>query len=338
MAPQHLTEFETHPTTYDIDDMHSNLPESFSLPSWREISLPGHDSLSLDAPGNLDLDGQSRDTLGDALDGDCESSEDDSEEILERLQESEQLSREDEARMAIGDVTSNILVKVFAQRHIILAEYMGNKMAINTLRIIGWKIRTHTTRESYNDLRATLAESFGFDSEYKALELLANLSGLKPIPYHCCTNSCIAYTGKYASLTICPFCQEPRYFDNAKQTPCYKFLYIPLIPQLKSIFANPTYRDLCAYRGDHIYSPDAITDYCDGSHYRTLLQKNAEIIHEDGRKEVLPHKHFSDKRDIALGLFTDGFQLFKKSRVQKSATPILLVNLNLPPTIRTHLD
>jgi len=63
-----------------------------------------------------------------------------------------------------------------------------------------------------------------------------------------------------------------------------------------------------------------------------------EIIHEDGRREVLKHKHFSDKRDIALGLFTDGFQLFKKSQVQKSATPLLLVNLDLPPTIRTHLD
>ena len=215
---------------------------------------------------------------------------------------------------------------------------MCNKTTINTLQIIGWKIRTHATRESYNDLRETIAEDFGFDSEYKALKLLLDLSDLKPIIYHCCVNSCVAYTGKYANLNDCPFCQEPRYFDDVKQKPRYKFSYIPLIPQLKAIFTNPAYRELCMYRGDHNYSPELITDYCDGAHYRTLLGKNVETIHEDGRREVLQHKHFSDKRDIALGLFTDGFQLFKKSRVQKSSTPLLLVNLNLPPTVRTHLD
>ena len=217
---------------------------------------------------------------------------------------------------------------------------MCNKTAINTLRIIGWKIRNHTTRESYDDLRETIAEELEFDSEYKALKLLFDLSDLKPKIHHCCINSCIAYTGKYADLDICPFCQEPRYFDDldVKQTPRYKYFYIPLIPQLKAIFANPTYRELCMYRGDHKYLPEQITDYCDGVHYRVLLNRNVEIVHEDGRREVLQHKHFSDKRDIALGLFTDGFQLFKKSRVQKSATPLLLVNLNLPPTVRTHLN
>jgi hypothetical protein len=215
---------------------------------------------------------------------------------------------------------------------------MCDEMAINTLRIIGWKTRNHATRESYNDLRETIAGKLDFNSEYMALKLLFDLSDLQPTIYHCCVNSCVAYTGKYADLNICPFCQEPRFFDDVKQVPRYKYSYIPLIPQLKAIFTNPTYRDLCTYRGNHVYSPDSITDYCDGLHYRTILNKNVEIIHEDGQREVLRHKHFSDKRDIALGLFTDGFQLFKKSRVQKSATPILLINLNLPPTVRTHLD
>ena len=204
--------------------------------------------------------------------------------------------------------------------------------------MIGWKIRNHATRESYNDLRETMTGILDFDSEYKALKLLFDLSNLKPTIYHCCINSCIAYTGKYANLNACPFCREPRFFDDVKQTPRYKYSYIALIPQLKAIFANPAYRELCMYRGDHGYLSDQTTDYCDGAHYRALLNTNVEIIHEDGQRELLQHKHFSDKRDIALGLFSDGFQLFKKSRVQKSATPLLLVNLNLPPTVRTHLD
>ena len=132
--------------------------------------------------------------------------------------------------------------RFFAQHYIIiLVEYVCNEAAINTLRIIGWKIRNHTTRESYDDLRGTVAESFDFDSEYKALKLLSDLSNLIPTIYHCCVNSCIAFTGKYANLDICPFCREPRYFDNIKQMPCYNFIYIPLIPQLKAIFSNPAY-------------------------------------------------------------------------------------------------
>jgi len=128
----------------------------------------------------------------------------------------------------------------------------------------------------------TIAENFDFDSEYKALILLFNLSDLKLRIYHCCVNSCIAYMGKYLNLDICPFCQEPRYFDDIKQMPQYKFSYILLIPQLKAIFVNHAYRKLCMYHGDHDYSPERKTDYCDSIHYLTLLKENVQIIHEDG--------------------------------------------------------
>jgi len=116
MASQHLT--EPHSTTYDIDESvfdasntHSTSFElgGFSFPSWRETGLPGHENLSLDNAnaqhGSLGhLDYLSRDALeGDMVDRVYESSEDDSEDILERLQESEWLSREDEARNMIGD-------------------------------------------------------------------------------------------------------------------------------------------------------------------------------------------------------------------------------------------
>ena len=105
---QHLT--ESHLTIYDIEDAHSGSTERFSLPSWRETCLPGHESLLLDDDGTQggssgNLDCLSRDTLGDDIvDREYESSEDDSEEILGRLQESEQFAQEDEARNAIGDI------------------------------------------------------------------------------------------------------------------------------------------------------------------------------------------------------------------------------------------
>ena len=50
-----------------------------------------------------------------------------------------------------------------------------------------------------------------------------------------------------------------------------------------------------------------ITDILDGAHYRSLLKTLVTI----GDKE-LPMWFFSDPRDIALGLSTDGFGPFKK--------------------------
>ena len=126
IASQHPT--GSCPTTHDIDEsafdtsnIHSNSIESFSIPSWKEIGLPGHESLSRPLNDADDLDGSPgdldhllSDTFGDDMvGGEYESCEDDSGEILERLQESEQLSREDEARGAIGTVTSTACLLQF---------------------------------------------------------------------------------------------------------------------------------------------------------------------------------------------------------------------------------
>ena len=54
----------------------------------------------------------------------------------------------------------------------------------------------------------------------------------------------------------------------------------------------------------------------------------------DGEK--LPHQYFSHSQDIALGLCTDSYLLFKWRHKGPSGTPILLQNYNLPPNIRTH--
>ena len=108
---------ESYPTTHDVDDLAFDAPnvaynlfESLSLPSWKEIGLPGHGHLSRDDADDLggspcDLDSLLTDTLGDdTAYGEYESGEDDSDEILERLQESVQSSEEDNARNAIGNV------------------------------------------------------------------------------------------------------------------------------------------------------------------------------------------------------------------------------------------
>lgn len=82
------------------------------------------------------------------------------------------------------------------------------------------------------------------------------------------------------------------------------------------------------YRADFKPQPGFITDVFDGLHYRSLLN---QIVPASGNNPLF---YFSDERDIALGLSTDGFAPFK--RRDKTCWPILLFNYNLPPQIRFH--
>jgi hypothetical protein len=77
--------------------------------------------------------------------------------------------------------------------------------------------------------------------------------------------------------------------------------------------------------------PNEVSDVFDGEHYKTLLGK---CVTAHGR--TLLHRFFSDCRDLALGLSTDGFCPYK--RQSQTCWPIIIFNYNLPPDIRFHLD
>jgi hypothetical protein len=83
------------------------------------------------------------------------------------------------------------------------------------------------------------------------------------------------------------------------------------------------------YRADHRHVDGTTTDVFDGSAYRNLRQHHVEI-----KGQKLPHAYFSDDRDIALGLSTDGFAPWKRRK--HTAWPLILFNYNLPPESRFH--
>ena len=80
------------------------------------------------------------------------------------------------------------------------------------------------------------------------------------------------------------------------------------------------------YRAEYVHEPGIVRDVFDSSHYQSLLKTivPADMDH--------PFFHFSDERDIALGLSTDGFAPFKQR--DKTCWPVILFNYNLPPDIR----
>lgn len=168
-------------------------------------------------------------------------------------------------------------------------------------------------------------------SLYKIQLRTAALSGVLPVLYDRCKNSCCCYTGDLKALTSCPYCQTPRFKPDG--TPVAKpFSYLPLIPRLKAAMANTRMRQLMGYRDEHRRKRQSgrYTDVFDGSHYLGLLSK---IVPGARVKDRL---YFEDARDIALALSTDGLCPFKKRK--QSCWPILIYNLNLAPDIRFKLE
>lgn len=66
---------------------------------------------------------------------------------------------------------------------------------------------------------------------------------------------------------------------------------------------------------------------------------NSNIIYQLKREEIvvdgrsIGHKHFEDFRESAFALACDGIGIFRKQ--QKSSWPVLLIDYNLPPNLRT---
>jgi hypothetical protein len=87
------------------------------------------------------------------------------------------------------------------------------------------------------------------------------------------------------------------------------------------------------YRTNHTHVPGIFTDLFDGKGYQALCNTPIKVNNTPlGSGET----YFSDPRDVALGLSTDGFGIF--NRGQATAWPLILFNYNLPPEIRFHID
>ncbi|KAF9650275.1 hypothetical protein BDM02DRAFT_3080051, partial [Thelephora ganbajun] len=150
------------------------------------------------------------------------------------------------------------------------------------------------------------------DTLYKMKKRLEELSELMAESYDCCVKSCVAFTGPHAKLKACPRCRKPRYRRNGKPMKTYR--YIPLIPQLVAFFLNRELNERMRYCSDgHPKATAArngrMTDVFDGSHYLGLLRREVTI---SGHR--LGHTYFSDHRDIALGLATDGANPWRRRK------------------------
>lgn len=139
----------------------------------------------------------------------------------------------------------------------------------------------------------------------------------------------MAYTGPYSDLDKCLHCNKRRYNVKGKARQTYR--YIPLIPRLRALHANPKTAEKLRYRAHgHQPQPGKVTDVFDSTHYHNL--RRTKVTH-NGKE--LPFKFFEDSRDIALGLSTDGFTPFKKGK--QTTWPLIAFIYDFDPEIRFQL-
>ena len=176
-------------------------------------------------------------------------------------------------------------------------------------------------RDKYTALQRLLRlQGVQFPSLRRQSGRLQRLTTIKPTFFHCCQNNCIAFTGEYADLSECPYCEENRFSSSGKAQKT--FIFIPLIPRLRLQYRAPSRaKALKAYRQSLSRTSSSqaeVRDFFDGDLFREYH------VNELGL--------FNDSRDVALHMSLEGVQLAKKHNHE--VTPVVFMNLNLPPDQR----
>ena len=164
------------------------------------------------------------------------------------------------------------------------------------LRLADWS--DGISREKYNQLREILTTcGINLPSMRKREARLRGITRIQPRLIHCCSNSCMAFTGTHSGLRNCLTCREPRYqLGSAK--PRKTFVYVPLIQRLQLQYQNAERaRVMKSYR--HSFTnPEACNagrvfrDVFDGDLYRDFHLRELDL--------------FKDPHDVALHLSLDG--------------------------------
>jgi hypothetical protein len=182
----------------------------------------------------------------------------------------------------------------------------------------------------YNRIRSIFPE-LNLLSFYQTRQQIRRVAALTPTIVPMCPNSCQAFPTAQqaddAKRDGCPTCHTNVFTADGKH-PILTFDYIPLLPRLAALYQNPARSEVMqSYRALYQPNPTKMRDIFDGSLYKELCTQPAIF-----KGHHLNHNHFSRSTDVALGLWADGFQLFKRG--SHDCWPLLIVNYNLPPKDR----
>jgi hypothetical protein len=200
---------------------------------------------------------------------------------------------------------------------------------MNAARAHNFKVNVDLGSRAYDKMRRAFPQLSDLPSLAKLQAEIGFISGVKPVKYDCCKQSCCCFVGPYADLNTCPYCDEARY--DLRGRPRATFEYLPLIPRLKALFADPTMCEKLFYRAQYETEDGKIRDVFDSFEYLCLCKEHVRV--ED---KLFAHRFFEQDTDIAMGLSADGVCPFKNRK--STCWPLLGIIYNLPPELRFLLD
>ena len=167
-------------------------------------------------------------------------------------------------------------------------------------------------------------------SYYKTKRLVVDLTGVDSVVHHMCINSCIAYTGPFSDLEVCPICSESQYdqfqlnlTNGRDRVPRQEFHTIPIGLQLQALYWEPESAMHAHYLRTERSRVLAEVDN------KGLLDEYSDVLHGTDLIEAFRDGRIGED-NIALLFSIDGAQLYAK---KVSACWIYLwVLLNLSPT------
>ena len=294
----------------NLEDVRPEMERGMPLDTEEDMILDTEENMQLQAENdiyhqedNLDLIDNDSDTEiidFNEEDGEHYSDYDDDDEIDEDDDEDDDDNNDDDddAAMHVSDDKTNI--------------------PIEGLKLLHLKSLYNFTESAYDDIMKIFITNN--ISLYKVKTYLKKITGLIPVFYDMCENSCICYTGQYGSYQSCPICDSTRLDAKGKAKKVMPYLSVK--DRLKMQFSDENRAKELLYRYEYIINKDDddLDDIFDGKIYKDLVDENL----------------FNDKRDIAFTASCDGYQIFKQKT--DDCWLFLMINNNLDPSLRVKKE
>ena len=178
----------------------------------------------------------------------------------------------------------------------------------------------NASEKVYANVRETYHHSLdrlGYDynpipSLFQLKRRISDITGVHSILHDMCPNSCIAYTGPFSDLEICPKCQTTRYdpivlasSGGRKKIAQCQFHTIPLGPQLQALFRSPEGARAMHYRRNKTAEILAKARNNNGE-----IDEWSDILYGRQYLDAIQSGRIKDE-DIVLLMSIDGAQLYQ---------------------------
>lgn len=164
----------------------------------------------------------------------------------------------------------------------------------------------NSSNDSYNSTRDAILRRHPEDpipSYDQIKRRIEEITGVGSISHPMCKNSCIAFTGPFSELVICPRCGTPKFCPETKKV-YQEFVTIPIAPVLQALWRSPESARRLLYRQRK--TQDIIEE----------LQKNSgnlsdyeDFLHGSDYLENVRNGNIRDT-DMVLIFSIDGAQLY----------------------------